>query len=68
MPVSSIPTSGCLPSALTIRAKKDLAQARLKTSQSIGGQVVNEICVNLIKRAKFPEVKISALSETFYQK
>ena len=48
--------------------KKDLAQALLKTSQPIGGQVVNEVCVNLIKRAKFPEVKISALIETFYQK
>ena len=49
--------------------KKDLAQALIKTSQPVmRGQVVNEICVNLIKRAKFPEVKISALSETFYQK
>ena len=49
--------------------KKDVAQALIKTSQPvISGQVVNEVCVNLIKRAKFPEVKISELIDTFYQK
>ena len=31
-------------------------------------QVINEICVNLVKRAKFPETQIGELIETFYQK
>jgi len=49
--------------------KKDVAQALIKTSQPvISGQVINEVCVNLIKRAKFPEAQISELIETFYQK
>ena len=49
--------------------KKDLAQALLKTSQPVmRGQVVNEVCVNLIKRVKFPKVKICTLIETFYRK
>ncbi len=49
--------------------KKDVAQALIKASQPvISGQVINEICVNLIKRAKFPEAQISELIETFYQK
>ena len=35
--------------------KKDVTQALIKTSQPvISGLVVNEVCVNLIKRAKFP--------------
>lgn len=39
--------------------KKDVAQALIKTSQPvISGQVINEVCVNLIKRAKFPEAQI----------
>ncbi len=49
--------------------KKDVAQALIKTSQPfISGQVINEVCVNLIKRAKFPEAQIGELIETLYQK
>jgi predicted nucleic acid-binding protein len=49
--------------------KKDAAQALIKTSQPIiSGQVINEVCVNLIKQAKFPEAQIGELIETFYQK
>jgi predicted nucleic acid-binding protein len=49
--------------------KKDIAQVLIKTSRPvISVQVINEICVNLIKRAKFPEAQISDLIETFYQK
>ena len=47
--------------------KKDLAQASSNIPAVVSGQVVNEVCVNLIKRAKFPEVKISKLIETLYQ-
>jgi len=49
--------------------KKDIAQALIKTSQPvISVQVINEVCVNLIKQANFPESQISELVETFYQK
>jgi predicted nucleic acid-binding protein len=49
--------------------KKNVAQALIKASQPIVSvQVINEVCVNLIKRAKFPEAQISELIETFYQK
>jgi predicted nucleic acid-binding protein len=49
--------------------KKDIAQALIRESRPlVSEQVVNEICVNLIKRAKFPETRIRELIETFYQK
>jgi len=49
--------------------KKDIAQKLIKTTQPvISAQVVNEVCVNLIKRAKFPELQIGELVETFYEK
>lgn len=49
--------------------KKEVAQALIKASQPvISVQVINETCVNLIKRAKFPETQIGELVETFYQK
>ena len=49
--------------------KKDIAQTLIKTSQPvISAQIINEVCVNLIKRAKFPEAQINELIETFYQK
>lgn len=31
-------------------------------------QVINEICVNLIKKASFPEEQIARLIESFYEK
>jgi predicted nucleic acid-binding protein len=50
-------------------AKKDAAQKLIRTSRPvISGQVISEVCVNLIKRAKFPEVQIRELIETFYAK
>lgn len=49
--------------------KKEAAQALIKTSKPVvSAQVINETCVNLIKRAKFPEAQISELIKTFYEK
>ncbi len=49
--------------------KKEVSQTLIKSIQPIVSvQVINEICVNLIKRAKFPEAQIGELIETFYQK
>jgi predicted nucleic acid-binding protein len=50
-------------------AKKNTAQKLIRTSRPvISGQVISEVCVNLIKRVKFPEVQIRELIETFYAK
>ncbi len=35
---------------------------------TISTQVINEVCVNLIKKARFPEEKIRNLIESFYNK
>ncbi|WP_207689032.1 PIN domain-containing protein [Desulfonema limicola] len=35
---------------------------------SISTQVVNEVCINLIKKAQFPEPKIQQLIDNFYNK
>jgi predicted nucleic acid-binding protein len=49
--------------------KKEVAQALIKSSQPvISVQVINEICVNLLKRAHFPEPRICELIETCYRK
>lgn len=49
--------------------KKEGAQALINGSQPvISAQVINEVCVNLIKRANFPETQIGELIETFYRK
>lgn len=49
--------------------KKERAQALIKASQPIVSlQVINEICVNLLKRAKFQESQLTELIETFYSK
>ena len=49
--------------------KKNIAQGLIKTSQPvISTQVINEVCVNLIKRAHFPEAQIGELIETFFHK
>lgn len=49
--------------------KKDISQAIIQSLRPVVSvQIINEICVNLIKRAKFPEAQIGALIETFYQK
>jgi predicted nucleic acid-binding protein len=46
------------------RAKKLLAE----TEPILSVQVINEICVNLIKKAGFSEEQISQLIEAIYQK
>lgn len=49
--------------------KKDISQALIQSLRPVvSSQVINEICVNLIKRANFPETQIGELIETFYQK
>ena|ERR1051326_3270877 len=49
--------------------KTEKAQAVIKVSQPvISTQVINEVCVNLIKKADFPEEKVARLIETFYAK
>jgi predicted nucleic acid-binding protein len=49
--------------------KKEAAQTFINGSRPIiSAQVINEVCVNLIKRANFPEAKIGELIETFYHK
>ena len=49
--------------------KKDIAQSLIKSSRPvISVQVINEVCVNMIKRLNFPEKQINELVETFYQK
>jgi len=35
---------------------------------SISTQVINEVCINLIKKAQFPEPKIQELIDNFYNK
>lgn len=48
--------------------KRDVAQGLIKSSEPVVSvQVINEICVNLIKRANLPEERVSELIETFYQ-
>lgn len=39
-----------------------------RTAPMLSVQVVNEVCVNLIKKANFPEGQISQLIESFYEK
>lgn len=49
--------------------KKDISQALIQSLRPVvSSQVINEICVNLIKRAKFPEAQIGELIDTFYRK
>jgi predicted nucleic acid-binding protein len=49
--------------------KTDLAQATINTCKPVvSAQVINEVCVNLIKKAEYPEVRIGELIETFYEK
>ena len=39
-----------------------------QTAPMLSVQVVNEVCVNLIKKANFPEGQIYQLIESFYEK
>ena len=47
--------------AKSLIQKKDVAIA-------VSTQIINEVCVNLIRKARFPEEKIRDLIESFYQK
>ncbi len=49
--------------------KAGLARAVIAACQPvISVQVINEVCVNLIRKARFPEARIAELIETFYRK
>ena len=49
--------------------KAGLARAVIAACQPvISVQVINEVCVNLIQKAHFPEARIADLIETFYRK
>ncbi|MBF0203370.1 MAG: PIN domain-containing protein [Desulfamplus sp.] len=49
--------------------KTGVAQSLIKNRDiTVSTQVINEVCVNLIKKAHFPERKIRNLTESFYNK
>jgi predicted nucleic acid-binding protein len=49
--------------------KTTIARAIIQTSEIvISSQVINEVCVNLIKKARFDETIIRNLIESFYSK
>ena len=50
-------------------SKSSIARALIQETESIVSmQVINEVCVNLLKRANFTEEQISQLVESFYDK
>src|SRR5438094_8727714 len=49
----------------TARAKELLAASR---TIIVSTQVLNEVCVNLLKKAQFPEQQVQQLIESFYAK
>lgn len=49
--------------------KTVIAKTTIESSEIvISSQVINEVCVNLIKKARFDEVSIRSLIESFYSK
>lgn len=49
--------------------KTAIAKTTIYSSEIvISSQVINEVCVNLIKKARFDEVSIRNLIESFYDK
>jgi len=51
--------------------KTNLARALIQKNTvfiTVSTQIINEVCINLIKKAKFSEEKISALIKSYYQK
>jgi predicted nucleic acid-binding protein len=51
------------------QAKTVIAKTTIESSEIvISSQVINEVCVNLIKKARFDEVSIRSLIESFYSK
>ena len=52
-------------------AKSDLARQLLQDSEEaliVSSQVINEVCVNLLKKAHVPETEIRELVRSFYRK
>ncbi len=50
-------------------AKSVTARALIQeTRPLLSTQVINEVCVNLLRRANFTEEEISRLIESFYEK
>jgi predicted nucleic acid-binding protein len=52
-------------------AKSNLARQLLRDSEEalvVSSQVINEVCVNLLKKAHVPEVEIQDLVRSFYRK
>ncbi len=50
-------------------AKSATARTLIQETQPvISTQVINEVCVNLLRRASFTEEQISRLIESFYEK
>ncbi|MCX6045410.1 MAG: PIN domain-containing protein [Chloroflexi bacterium] len=50
-------------------AKSAMARQLIQISQPVvSTQVINEVCVNLLKRARFTEEQIQVLIESFYDK
>lgn len=49
--------------------KSGIARTLIQESESVVSvQVINEVCVNLLRRANFTEDQISQLIESFYEK
>lgn len=49
--------------------KTAVAKITIQSSEIVvSSQVINEVCVNLIKKARFDEASIRALVESFYSK
>jgi len=49
--------------------RSGMARALIQESESvISIQVINEVCINLLRRANFTEDQISQLIESFYEK
>lgn len=49
--------------------KSAIARALIQKSEPVvSTQVINEVCVNLLRRANFSEEQISRLIESFYEK
>jgi predicted nucleic acid-binding protein len=52
-------------------AKSDVARRLLRDNEGtliISSQVINEVCVNLLKKARLPEAEIQELVRSFYRK
>jgi predicted nucleic acid-binding protein len=50
-------------------AKSALARTLIQESEPVvSTQVINEVCVNLLRRANFTEEQVSRLVESFYEK